>query len=138
MGRSKEKQAREEAEAIARKDKKKDSGDAVSEAVDVVQDASVLAKDKKRSKRSKELAKEDDLGNQQESPDTTPDAAAASEADIEGIERRRAREEAKCEKEEKKGWLWIKRINSIAISSIEFMFMIISLTEPINFQCARA
>lgn len=102
MGRSKEKQAREEAEARSRKEKKKDSGADAAEAAHTDQDAPAPAEHKKRSKRSKE-SKEPDETEQEECPTDTVPAAAASEADLEGIERRRAREEARREKEEKKG-----------------------------------
>jgi hypothetical protein len=128
MGRSKEKQAREEAEARARKDKKKDSGDVASDAVEAVGDATAPAKDKKRSKRSKDLPKEDDIDAQQASLDTAPDAAAASEADIEGIERRRAREEAKLEKEEKKGRFRMTRVGATDMPSSKIIFVTLGLS----------
>jgi hypothetical protein len=99
MGRSKEKQAREEAEARARKESKHDS--AAPEATNAGQDPIAPAEDKKRAKRSKEDKKKEHHSD--EDHENTVIAAAAPEADLEGIERRHAREEAKREKEEKKG-----------------------------------
>jgi hypothetical protein len=98
MGRSKEKQAREEAEARARKESKHDSSSAAPETADA---APVPAEDKKRAKRSKEDKKKEQHSVEDHGDITI--AAPAPEADLEGIERRHAREEAKREKEEKKG-----------------------------------
>ncbi len=101
MGRSKEKQAREEAEARALKEHKKDSGSSAAEAADEDQVSSAPSKDKKRAKRSKDV---EAAGHElDESHAASEPAAAVPDADIEGIEKRRAREEAKREKEEKKG-----------------------------------
>lgn len=103
MGRSKEKQAREEAESRALKEHKKDSGSSAAEAADKDQVSSAPSKEKKLEKRSKDVE-----GTEQELDEShaaSKPAAAVHDADIEGIEKRRAREEAKREKEEKKGGL---------------------------------